>query len=256
MAFQADFDLDIPRALHSQLITVFEGLDTAPLGKVLGGDLAVSSSAGVYGLYLRHTLVYVGKARNLIRRLAKHRFKISGRHKITIDDMEFKCITVHRNWNAYAPESILIGHYRSEDLCEWNGSGFGPNDPGRNRETTNKPPDGFDAQYPIRSDWPCDWIEPGRHGILDLLISLKEGLPYLLRYQIDSPSYRTGHRDFANNAVHVPVDNIPAADALRLIVQQLPGWQATEFPSHLILYKENRGYGYGAVITRNSPGRR
>jgi hypothetical protein len=100
------------------------------------------------------------KADRLANRLREHRFKISGRQNIGVTEMGFKCLFIHRNWTALAPEDSLIKHYREagQGQCAWNGNGFGPHDPRRDRETTEKRPDGFDNQYPIRRDWKCDWL--------------------------------------------------------------------------------------------------
>ncbi len=247
MQFQKHFDLDIPRALNAQLVTVFESLDQASLAEV--AHLHVAGRSGVYGLFHYGMLVYVGKAGNLKRRLLEHRSKISGRKNIGLADVSFACLTVNENWSAYAPEDILTRHYRAEELCEWNGSSFGPHDPGRNRETTNKSPQGFDRQYPIREDWPCDWIAAGTYPVLDLLVSLKVGLPYLLRYETSAGrSWKKGHQDFDGVTVAVPASGLPASEVLRLLADALPGWQATAFPSHLILYKESRTYKHGKVL--------
>lgn len=69
-------------------------------------------------------------------------------------------------------ESRLIAHYGAE----WNGSGFGSNDPGRERETTNKPEQGFDARFPIDIDLPVEILAPGDYTVDDALIALKEAL--------------------------------------------------------------------------------
>lgn len=253
MPFQADFDLDIPKAIHEQLLAAFETLDPEPLTKAhLDGPLGVVRAPGVYGLHLDDVLVYVGKADDLAKRVDQHRTKVMGRQHLDLGSVRFKAVSIHRNWNAYAPESILMDHYKALGLCEWNGSGFGPHDPGRNREETNKPPDGFDAQYPIRADWSCEWIAAGQHPVLDLLVTMKERLPFLLRYQLPKGGYwKRGHPDFAHHIVTVPQAGMSARDLLGLVVANLPGWQATAFPSHLILYRENRDYGYGTVIARN-----
>lgn len=248
MPYQTEFDLDIPQAIQGQLVGVFEGLDTADLLSLEpAGPVTVTDRPGVYGLYADGVLVYVGKARRLSRRLSKHRVKLSGRQNL--GDVRFKAVAVHKNWNAYAPESILLNHYQELGLCEWNGSGFGPNDPGRQREETNMPPDGFHGRYPIRQDWPCDWLEAQEYDLLDLLISLKENLPFLLRYEATS-HYRTGHPDFREKRVVLPKNAMSASEVLELVVGQLPGWQATAFPSHMILYKEARDYEFGEVIAR------
>ena len=148
-------------------------------------------------------------------------------------------------------ESSLIAHYRetAPTTCVWNGNGFGPHDPGRNRETTNKPPDGFDAQYPIRDDWQCADIGAGDWNCNDLLQALKESLPFLLRYQIATKNkLKEGHPDYNNVTIHVPQAGLPAEELLRLIAEQLPGWQATRFPGHFILYKEDSDYTHGTRI--------
>ncbi|MDP8981255.1 MAG: hypothetical protein M3O35_11780, partial [Acidobacteriota bacterium] len=177
-------------------------------------------------------------------------FKISGRRNINVDDVGFKCLFVHANWTTLAPEDSLIKHYRKagEGECAWNGNGFGQHDPGRERETTNKPPDGFDAQYPIRQDWVCDWIKAGEPNVAALLKSMKAKLPYLLRYQTAKKKSRNPHADYDDVTVAIAQDGRTAKDLLRTITVALAGWQATAFPSHMILYKEHREYEHGEII--------
>jgi hypothetical protein len=245
MAAAARFDIDIKAALTAQLLEAFDRLTSAALTTT---ELAsIENEPGVYKLYLDDTLVYVGKTDGSMRsRLTQHMVKIGGRKNITLADITFLCLYVGPNWTALAPETNLIAYWKAQGLCDWNGSGFGIHDPGRNREDTNKPPHGFDAMYPIREDWPCDWIEPERHNAAALLSSLKGRLPYLLRYERPSG----GHPDYNAAEVDIPVANMPADQLLALITAELQGWQATAFPSHLILYKENRDYVYGRVIAR------
>lgn len=226
----------------------FADLDAAPLTAEKLDDLAPRD--GVYQLYLAGSLVYIGKSDRLPRRLSEHRRKIAGRHQLDLTGMTFKCLFVHRNWTDLAEES-LIRYYKNAGAgeCAWNGNSFGPHDPGRNRETTNKPPQGFDANYPIKDDWPCKWIAAGEHRGCDLLLSLREGLPYLLRYQTAGRSLKRGHPDYNDISINVPETGMPARDLLRTIAQNLAGWQATVFPSHMILYKEARkSYTHGRVI--------
>jgi len=244
----AHFEIDIISALSSQLVDAFSKLETGHLSEE---ELAsLPKGQGVYKLYHRGELVYVGKAEQLRKRLEEHRFKISGRQNISPSEMGFKCLFVHPNWTALAPESSLIQHYRLTQPggCAWNGNGFGPHDPGRDRETTDKPPEGFDAKYPIRHEWVCDWIAAGPHNAFSLLKKLKAGLPYLLRFQTAQKKSPLPHQDYQNLTVHAPRDQMSAEDLLREIARALPGWQATAFPSHMILYKEDRQYGYGRVL--------
>ena len=254
MPFVAHFEIDLVTALAEQLTAAFEGLEQGPLSEE--NIATVPAEQGVYHLFRKGLLVYVGKANSLRGRLSEHRFKITGRRNIGAGEITFTCLTVHKNWTALAPESSLIGHYKGlpGNLCEWNGNGFGPHDPGRDRETTNKPPDGFDSQFPIRYDWPCSGVAAKEWNIRELLIQIKAELPFLLRYQAeDKKKYRGGHPDFNDLSVRAPEPGMPADELLRLVTRQIPGWQSTRFPSHMILYKEAREYVHGTVICRQPP---
>ena len=242
------FEIDLVSALSRQLVGAFDDLVAAPLTDEKLDDLP--RGQGVYQLYHKDSLVYVGKSDSLRGRLSQHRKKITGRRNIAVSEVRFKCLFVHRNWTALAPERSLIRYHKNAGAgeCPWNGNSFGPNDPGRNRETTNKPTEGFDKSCPIRDDWPCEWIAAGEHRGGDLLISLKKRLPYLLRYQTEAASRKRGHPDYNNISVNVPTTGMPARDLLGTIARQLTGWQATIFPSYMILYKERRSYTHGEII--------
>jgi hypothetical protein len=56
------------------------------------------------------------------------------------------------------------------------------------------------------------------------------------------------HADYKDVTVTIPQDDMSARDLLRIIAQALPWWQATAFPSHMILYKEDRPYAHGQII--------
>ena len=235
-------------ALADQLLASFQTLDVGDLSEENIGT--VPKEQGIYQLFRDGTLVYVGKAGSLRSRLSDHSYKIKGRRNIGLDQMGFKCLTVHKNWTAVAPENSLIAHYKAQPgICEWNGNGFGIHDPGRNREETNQEPDGFDSQFPIREDWPCMGITAGDWNGRELLIRMKEELPFLLRYQtVEKKKYRSGHADYNNLTITIPQAAMPADEMLRLITQNVLGWQATRFPGSLIFYKECRKYTFGTVI--------
>lgn len=248
MAFFAYFEIDIVEALASQLVAAFEALD---IGELSPEALeALDSGQGVYMLFHAGRLVYVGKADDLRKRLGEHRRKIAGRLNIDVTRMGFKCLFIHRNWTTLAPETSLIRHYQMNDpgSCEWNGSGFGPHDPGRQRDTTNKPPDGFDAKYPINVNWQCDGIQAGTWNVRELLMAIKRTLPYLFRYEVqNTKSWQNGHPVYNDREVEVSGENLAAIELVRLVAEKLD-WQATYFPSHIILYNERRQYRFGAVI--------
>ena len=251
--YHASFEIDIVSALSEQLVEAFDKLT---IGQLNTASVALlNREQGVYQLFYNGALVYVGRADNLNSRVSQHLTKIAGRQNIATKDLGFKALYVHKNWTTLAPEDTLIKHFKAHGngLCEWNGNGFGPHDPGRERETTNKPIDGFDAKYPIRHDWPCTWVDAKSWNVLQLLIAMKDELPFLLRYQTsDNPNvkvdYRKGHPDQAACAVVVPSTGMPADVLLGLAANALHGWQATRFPSHLILYKESRAYAYGVKL--------
>jgi len=250
MPFYRHFEIDIISALSQQLVEAFSHLDPGEFTEE-NVDSVPSSQQGVYELFLNKVLVYVGQAKKLRDRLLEHHFKIRGRRNISTDKMSFKCLSVHRNWTALSPETALIKYYKDDpNACAWNGNGFGPHDPGRNRETTNKSPIGFDAQYPIREDWACEGITAGDWNGNDLLRTVKQQLPYLLRYQTANKSkWKEGHPDYNNLTIAVPKTGMPAQLLLTRIAQQLPeGWQLTRFPGHFILYREHKDYAYGKVL--------
>jgi len=246
----ANFELDLVAALAEQLEAALGKLSPA----TLGGDSVdqLDARQGVYALYRRDNLVYIGKAETLKGRLQEHRFKLSGRQNITVEEMKFSALYVSSNWTAFAPEESLIKHFRRLGYCEWNGNGFGPHDPGRNRELTDKRPDGFDMQFPIQDTYKVESVRAGRYRVLELLVLLKDSLPYLLRYEIEKGErgkghYRRGHAAYNDVVVDIQRDGMTAKEILKTIADSL-GWQATVFPSHMILYNESRHYKFGRAL--------
>jgi excinuclease UvrABC nuclease subunit len=99
-------------------------------------------SSGIYGLYFKGKLVYIGKAskdrtkssRTLRARLNEHVGKTGGRQNITLADMQCKYLTFASEWWVFAAEFALIAHYTPE----WNGSGYGSKTPGKGRPGTER----------------------------------------------------------------------------------------------------------------------
>ena len=208
---------------------------------------------GVYLLIHQGNVHYVGKTdaeAGLRTRLTRHVAKFEHRDNISPTDVSFKAAQI-LVLTAMDIETKLINHYRAD----WNGSGFGSNDPGRQRETTAKPPQGFDARFPINIDLPINFLTPGTRTVHEVLMELKLGLPYTLRYELEpgakgSMAFRTRpHPDLPQASVTVPSTPITARQAMQMVVKALPaGWQATYFASHLILYKETGTYVHGTPI--------
>ncbi len=248
------FEFDLATPFFEQLRAFFDSLGAVRLDEQTIADLLPLH--GVYGLILDDRLVYVGKSDGpLGDRLTDHRIKLSGRQNIEPEDVKFRAAYLAETWVPLAPEANLIRYYRRRGLCEWNGNGFGPHDPGRNREETNKPPEGFDAQFPIREDYPTG-IEAGDYEANALLQKMKAALPYTFRYQTDNPrgGWRSGSAKYNGKIITVPADNMPADGLLTTVARQFGSdWQATAFPSHLILYEERRDYTYGRILWPPQP---
>ena len=200
---------------------------------------------------------YVGKTdaeAGLRTRLSRHSRKFEQRSNVRPEDVHFKAAQI-LVLTAMDIESRVISHYGSE----WNGSGFGSNDPGRQRETTNKPEQGFDARFSIDIDLPLEILTPGVMSVHEALIALKEALPYTLRYEVKLTAGRTKvgphdyrlnpHPDMLTSQVTIPVGAMTVRATMRLIASALPaGWQETYFVSHVIIYKENRQYTHGVPV--------
>lgn len=249
------FELDLMSAVMHQLIPTLDSMESTPL--TLQNALELPDAQGVYLLIHDGDIRYVGKTdaeAGLRTRLARHARKFEQRKNIRPEDVRYKAAQI-LVLTAMDIETKVINHYGSE----WNGSGFGSNDPGRNRELTDKPEQGFDARFPIDIDIPLEILQPGRMSVHEALIMLKEELPYTLRYEVKLPPRRTKvgrhdyrlnpHPDMLASQITIPAGPMTVRDSMRLIVAALPsGWQATYFVSHIILYKESQHYKHGTPI--------
>ena len=129
------FDFDLDAGIRAQVIEKLEASPLLALEKGIG-----PATSGIYALYYRDKLVYLGKAsrtltkshRTLRSRLNEHVNKIAGRDNITIADVKCRYLTFPSDWWVYAAELSLISHYQPE----WNASGFGSKTPGIGRPGT------------------------------------------------------------------------------------------------------------------------
>ncbi len=129
------FEFDLDEGIRAQVIEKLEASPLLPLSRGVG-----PRESGVYALYYRDDLVYVGKAskettksgRTLRARLSEHVSKISGRQNIALDDIQCRYITFNSEWWVFAAEYSLIVHYAPT----WNYSGFGSKTPGAGRPGT------------------------------------------------------------------------------------------------------------------------
>lgn len=131
------FDFDLDRGIRAQVVEKLESSLKLPLRKGVG-----PANSGIYALYFKGTLVYIGKAsrgttkskRDLRTRLSEHVAKISSRKNISLNDMKCRYLTFASEWWVFAAEFALMTHYRPE----WNESGFGSKVPGVGRPGTHR----------------------------------------------------------------------------------------------------------------------
>jgi hypothetical protein len=181
----AFFQFNLPRAIAEHL---FKDLDKLLPTRLAMGNLEalrafqteMRSAQGVYVLYEHLVAVYAGKSNDLAERLGQHCEKLRARRGIDMSAMAFKALVLDESWSTSANEDLLIGQFKGRGECKWNGTGFGPKDPGKERDTTK--PSWFNNEYPIRDDWPVDNI-PDQATVGDILRLLKDQLPFLLRYE-------------------------------------------------------------------------
>jgi len=240
----AEFELDIPEVMRTELPKYFEALAAEPLVEANIAKIPPNAQ-GAYMLFLNNALVYVGKTdaqAGFRNRLSRHSDNIQHRKNLDPAHVGFKAIRIFV-FSNFDLETMLIEEAEKKlGRPAWNFSGFGSNDPGRNRE--NQEPAKFDIDYPVDIDRNIDFFEPGTYKLLYAILRLKERLPYLFRYETGGRNYRLGHPEMGVGGVTIPIGKITTRTVIKGIVANLPSdWQATVLPNRIILYKENITYG-------------
>lgn len=130
------FEFDLDEGIRAQVIDKLEASPILALSRGVG-----PRESGVYALYYRGDLVYVGKAskettksgRTLRDRLGEHITKIGTRQNISLEEVQCRYLTFSSEWWVFAAEYALIVHYAPA----WNSSGFGSKTPGVGRPGTS-----------------------------------------------------------------------------------------------------------------------
>jgi hypothetical protein len=233
-----EYEINVERVLRDELPGVLGQVELAPLTAEAVLTIPLKAK-GAYVLYENGHPVYAGKTdtRHGFRdRLTRHSDTIQHRQGFDHSTIGFKAVRI-MVFSNFDVEAILISELRRLDssALAWNYSGFGSNDPGRNRE--RQAPASFDVERPINIDRPLDFLRHGFTSVLDLLLALKSGLPYVFRYE-------TSHEELrAAPPVIVPNGQPTFREMLNLVLQVLPaGWRVTVFPGRVIFYKENETY--------------
>jgi hypothetical protein len=247
-----DFEFDLADALLASLIKVFDKLESAPLLPNKVAD--IPEAQGVYMLLLEGKIIYIGKTdaeAGLRHRLERHAFTIQHRQNLSVRDVSFKAVRLY----VFTPmdlETQLIKHYRKTGPVTWNKSGFGSNDPGRNRDNTKQRPKGFDALYPIDIDQNVLPTFPRKGTAATIAMELKKYLPYTFRFE-GSGEGRQAHPELQNAQVNLPAGQLTTRAVVEGIIKLLPtGWQATILAGRIIMYRENQDYKFGTIIARSN----
>ncbi len=140
------FQFDLDRGIRMQVVEKLESSPRLSLEKGTGPN-----ASGIYALYFRGDLVYVGKAskgttkssRSLRARLGEHVSKLSERSGLKLADVYVRYLVFDSEWWVFSAEFALISHYAPE----WNDSGFGSKTPGIGRPGTSRVSK-FDERYP------------------------------------------------------------------------------------------------------------
>ena len=241
-------EFDLPGALLIQLVAL---LDNMPLAKLERENLRnVPEEQGVYQLFIDDKLVYIGKTDSdagLKKRLLRHCEKIRHRKGLGADRVFFKAVRIYV-FTAMDLESQLISHYKkSQQNLEWQHSGFGSNDPGRERDSGK--PGSFDLNFEIDIDISFDSPLPyGLTTISDVLDILKRNVPYVIRFERQGKS-REAHADLLNSQINLTADLNTTRKILCAVKSSLgSSWQITILPGYVIIYKESRTYPHGTVL--------
>jgi hypothetical protein len=239
-----EFEFNLPDALLTSLIEAFDGMESAPLLRVHVAPLP--DAQGVYQLLHDGKIVYVGKTdgeAGLRQRLNRHAFTIQ--HRCNLDEslVKFRVLRVFV-FTTIDLETQLIKHYGGITKVKWNNSGFGSNDPGRERDTTKIKVGGFDDLFPIDLDRPIELTDlDAPFTVAKMLATLRRKVSYIIRNQRSSD-------------LLAEVNPSPGLTTAREVIQSVvaslpPGWQATMLPGRIILYPEQRSYPAGVVIARS-----
>ena len=248
-----EFELDLTDVLRERLVALLNGMEPTPL--TAENVAGIPEGQGVYQLFHNAGLVYIGKTDSeagLPERLERHVYSIQNRLNLNVEDVSFNAVRIFV-FNAMDLETQLINAYGTPP---WNNSGFGSNDPGRNRDRTRLNPNGFDALYPINIDRQLDFPVPANGTVAQFFNVLKQSLPYVFRFET-VPGSRNPHADLVNSQLALGTGPQTVRSILQAAIPILPaGWQATCLPSRVIIYREPDGYQYntnegGQVVARS-----
>ncbi|MCG2585759.1 hypothetical protein [Massilia sp. TS11] len=247
LVMHATYTFDFLTTVSRQLSDQLEGMESTALNSGTLRQLSnfqdkVGSRQGVYVLYYADAPVYLGKAENVSARLFQHLEKLRGRRGIDQAKIGYKALLLGKSMSTAANENILINIFKERHPDLWNGRGFGPKDPGKERDTTK--PGWFDQAFPIEPAYPITLTEvvQGAIEIGKLFEQMKAQLPYVFRFDIDADLLRE-----TIDITQVPCD---ARSLFQAAIDKLGvNWKGAILSYGMVLYRTDKTYPYGEEIT-------
>lgn len=246
-------EFDLETALRDELVRLFDRMSAAPLTPSTAANLP--NAQGVYQLFHHNERVYVGKTdadAGLSRRLERHSTKIQGRRGLDPSRVMFKAVRIY----VFTPmdlETQLIKYYKNIDGRKptWNDSGFGSNDPGRQRDHTKYKSEHFDAQFPIRTDLPVEGLPAGVSiPISEVLEMVAKQVPCYMRFE-RRPGSTKWHDDLTGGYITLSKASNTLQGVLQDVADALgPNWQFTVLPGYVIGYREQKAYDHAQMVIR------
>lgn len=236
-----DFLSTVSQQLKDMLEALAESaLNTETLLNLQHYQQACGTHQGVYVIHHDGVPVYVGKANNVSDRLSQHLTKLSGRRGIAPESIGYKALLLDKSMGTAANEDLLITMFKAEHAEMWNGAGFGPKDPGKERDTTK--PGKFDRNHPIIDDFPVELPEGiGTVTLGTLLSTMKAQLPYVFRYDVPDEALTMD--------VALSPDSRAARHLLQAAVSALgEGWKGAIISYGMVLYKTTKHYPHGEEL--------
>jgi hypothetical protein len=239
----ATYTFDFLKTISEQLKESLDALDPTVLGDAALTSLSAfqsenNSKQGVYLLYYAGVPVYLGKANNLHERLRQHRRKLLGRQNIEADKIAYKALLLDKSMSTAANEDVLISLFSETHEDLWNGRGFGPKDPGKERDTTA--PSWFDRSFPIIKNLPVEGLA-NSENLGRVLRTMKASLPFVFRFDVPADQL----------AKTIDLTSVPrSADRLlQHVVNEMGGaWRGIIISYGMLLYDNDKKYPHGTVL--------
>ncbi|WP_242879244.1 hypothetical protein [Stenotrophomonas maltophilia] len=250
-----DYNFHFLNTVSQQLVDELEQLaitvlNTDSLADLDAFQVRIKSSQGVYLLHLNGNPVYLGKAGNVRERLMQHLAKLTGRMEggqpLNLGNIGFKALLLDQSMSTAANEDVLIAFFQKDHKGLWNNKGFGPKDPGKQRDTTK--PSYFDKTYPINKAFPVGGVDD-RTTIGELFRVMKQALPFVFRYQaLPKP--------IADTQIDLTDVTREAGTLLKAAIASFPpGWHAAMVSFGMVIYKGSKAYWHTAevIVSPGSP---